>query len=98
MFVVMLEYIQPLDAVDAVIPAHVDYLKRYYAEGIFLASGRKVPRTGGVILARSESREALMEILHEDPFYQSGVAEYAVTEFTATMAAAELETLKDTPA
>lgn len=95
MFVVMLNYVKPLEEIDALIPEHVEYLKQNYAKGVFLASGRKIPRTGGVILARAKSLDALMDILHADPFHREGVVEYEVTEFSATMVAEGLELLKD---
>jgi uncharacterized protein YciI len=53
-YIVILTYIKPLDEIDAAIPAHVEWLKKGYAEGIFLASGRRIPRNGGVILAKCE--------------------------------------------
>ncbi len=95
MFVVMLNYVKPLAEVDRLVPAHREYLERGYAAGWFLASGRKTPRTGGVILAQAADREELLARLHQDPFHQGGVAEYEVTEFTASLVAPELAFLKD---
>lgn len=47
---------------------HVNWLKTYFAAGIFVAAGRKIPRTGGVILTSSVQRDELERILAEDPF------------------------------
>lgn len=93
MFVIVLTYVEPLDVVDRYLVAHVDYLERQYAAGIFIASGRRIPRTGGVILARAESLPALQEILGQDPFSVHGVAKYDVIEFSPSMAAPELSWL-----
>ncbi|MCL9780148.1 YciI family protein [Vibrio sp. S4M6] len=93
MFVVSLTYLVDLKEVDSHLSDHVDYLERYYASGHFLASGRKVPRSGGVILAKAESREALDAILAEDPFMIHSVAKYDVIEFTATKSSPELSSL-----
>ncbi len=93
MFIVSLHYIVGLDVIDQHIEAHVAYLKRQYAAGNFLASGRKIPRTGGVILASVASMEKLNAILAEDPFHKAGLAEYSITEFTPSMAAEGLEKL-----
>ncbi|WP_419784138.1 YciI family protein [Maridesulfovibrio sp.] len=95
MFIVDLTYKVDLDIVDAHLEAHVEYLKDQYRRGVFVASGRKVPRTGGVILARCESQSALAEILALDPFKENGVAEYAVTEFVPSMTAEGLELLNE---
>jgi uncharacterized protein YciI len=93
MFIVSLTYIRPLSEVDAVLDAHVSWLKQGYLDGLFLASGRKVPRDGGVIMARASSREALERVLADDPFARAGVARYDVIEFTPSMTAAGLEQL-----
>ncbi len=95
MFIVSLTYIAPLDRVDAVLASHVAYLDEQYAAGVFLASGRKVPRTGGVILATAESREALDTVLARDPFAVAGVARYDVVEMAVSKAAPGLEPLID---
>lgn len=93
MFVVLLTYIAPLDAVDRHLPAHRDFLARQYAAGIFLLSGRKEPREGGVIIARAASRSALEEVLAEDPFHVHGLARYEIVQFTPTMAGNGLHAL-----
>lgn len=85
MFVISLCYKKELSDVDKHIAAHVKFLKKYYALGTFIMSGRKVPRTGGVIIANAASLDELNDILIEDPFYVAGVAKYDVTEFEPTM-------------
>jgi uncharacterized protein YciI len=92
-FVVILTYTKPLDLVDSHLEAHVEFLKKSYEENVFIASGRQVPRTGGVILARAASMEALQQVLSNDPFYKNGVADYRIIEFTASMAAPEFQGL-----
>jgi len=90
MFVLELTYTAPLDAVDAALPAHVTWLEQQYEEGFFLASGRKNPRDGGVILAVAEDRARMEELVASDPFVTAGVCEYRVTEFVATKTVPEL--------
>ncbi len=81
MFLFDLTYQTPLSQVDDLLPAHIAYLERHYRSGRFLCSGRKVPRTGGVILCRASTPEEAQTILEEDPFYTAGIASYKVTEF-----------------
>ncbi|MDD5160481.1 MAG: YciI family protein [Sulfuricurvum sp.] len=95
MFIISLTYIKPLEEVDVLLEEHIAYLKEQYALGNFVASGRKVPRTGGVILARSVSREEIETIITLDPFYRHHVAEYEITEFSPTMTVEELEFLRE---
>ena len=59
MFVFNLTYVKPLSEVERVLPEHVAYLDRYYGLGKFVCSGRKHPRTDGVILcAAAEDRKS----------------------------------------
>lgn len=92
-FVVLLTYTQPLAAVDALVPAHREFLQRMYQAGTFLLSGRKEPRDGGVILANAASARELESWLAQDPFHVNGVASYQVIEFLPTMAAPALQSL-----
>lgn len=87
LFVVLLSYKVELEAVEAHLPAHRDFLERQYASGCFLLSGRKEPRTGGVILAHAACVGALRSLLEDDPFWAHGIAEYEIVQFLPTMAA-----------
>ncbi|MER6180007.1 YciI family protein [Streptomyces sp. NPDC001652] len=97
MFVLELSYTAPLDQVDAVLEAHVAWLDAQYEQGVFLASGRKNPRDGGVILAVAGDRARIEEIAATDPFVTAGVCAYRITEFAATKTAPELERYRESP-
>jgi uncharacterized protein YciI len=94
MFIVTLTYLKTLDDIDALMDAHVEWLRRHYASGLFIASGRRVPRTGGVILARSGDRAALDRALADDPFVTHHAASLEVIEFAPSMTAPGAEVLK----
>lgn len=81
MLVIELTYIKPLEEVNKFLEEHRSFLDKYYSEGVFLASGAKVPRNGGIILAVAD-RVQIERILPEDPFHQQGIANYTITEFT----------------
>jgi uncharacterized protein YciI len=81
MFIIDLNYIVPLEELDTHMADHVKYLRKYYKKNIFVASGRKVPRTGGIILALADSKEAVEKLIKEDPFYKHELAEFTITEF-----------------
>ncbi len=87
MFVVSLTYTVALSEVDKIVEAHARYLDKYYKKGNFLVSGRKEPRTGGVILAQAKSINELNSILAEDPFHRENVATYEVIEFIPSKSA-----------
>ena len=94
MFVVSIEYKVDLTEVDKLIPEHIEFLDKFYDKGNFLASGRKVPRTGGVILAVASSKEELSSILAEDPFYKENLANYDITEFVPSKYAANFSEIE----
>jgi len=91
MFVIELTYTAPLAKIDASMRAHVQFLKKYYAAGHFLVSGRKIPRDGGIILAVGDSRQQIEAIAHEDPFYVRGLADVRVIEFRASQRADDIQ-------
>ena len=96
MFVILLNYIQPLSEVDRFVGEHRAFLERHYASGHFLLSGRKDPRTDGVILAKAETRAEIEGILLNDPFNRENIAEYEIVEFLPSMAASHLADLRVT--
>ena len=87
MFIITLTYLKPAEEIDALLAAHRAYLHEQYENGMFLISGRMVPRTGGVILATADSRADIEAVIELDPFREAGVASYQITEFVPTMAA-----------
>jgi uncharacterized protein YciI len=91
MFVIELTYKVDLAQIDAAMRAHVAYLKKYYASGHFLVSGRKIPRDGGVILAVGASREEIERIVREDPFCERGLADFRIIEFRASQRADDIQ-------
>src|SRR6187431_1292816 len=93
MFIINLHYIVPLEQLDAHMADHVKFLNKYYKQNVFVASGRKVPRTGGIILALADSREAVDAIIKEDPFYIHKLAEFNVTEFLTSQSHPDLKKL-----
>jgi len=91
MFVIELIYKASLAEIDANMAAHMRFLKKYYASGHFLVSGRKVPRDGGIIVAVGGSLEEIEAIAAEDPFRQRGLADVRVIEFRASQRADDIQ-------
>ena len=86
-FVIDIEYTVPLDQVEPLIEGHIKFLETQYAAKRFLASGAKVPRSGGVILAVGTDKSEVEKLIKEDPFHQQNIACYTITEFTPRMKA-----------
>jgi uncharacterized protein YciI len=91
MFVIELTYKADLAKIDAHMTAHVVFLKKYYAAGNFLVSGRKIPRDGGIILAVGKSRRQIEAIVEEDPFHAHGLADFRIIEFRVSQRADDIQ-------
>lgn len=96
MYVVLSTYTAPLEEIDFVLPDHAEWLAKRYEAGDFLMSGRREPRTGGVIIARAMARGKLDAILATDPFAYKHLVHYEVIEFSATRTAKELNWINET--
>ena len=97
MFIINLTYIEPLEVVEKHLEKHIDFLNQYYTKGLFIASGRKNPRTGGIILMIAKNKEAVQEIITHDPFYQNEIAQYEIIEFEVSKYCPELKTVLNNP-
>lgn len=87
MFIVSVTFLTPLDQVEPHVAAHRAFLRDQYGRGTLLMSGRNVPPDGGIIVANTETRAELEELVKLDPFYIAGLARYDITEFRPTMTA-----------
>ena len=85
MFIVLLTYNRPLTEIDAAMKKHVAFLEECYRSGKFIASGRQVPRRGGVILAVTKSRDELETLMQRDPFVSEGLATFEIVEFLTSL-------------
>ncbi|MBV8802010.1 MAG: GTP cyclohydrolase [Gammaproteobacteria bacterium] len=82
MFVILVTYKKPLETVDKYLSDHLIFLDKGYEKNYFLVSGRKNPRTGGVIISQLTDRDQLESIIKQDPFYIRDIADYEMIEFT----------------
>jgi uncharacterized protein YciI len=80
-FIVEITFKAPLEKVEPIVPAHREFLQVNYDKGIILFSGPKVPRDGGLIVARAESIDSLNNVILHDPYNLNGVANYRIIEF-----------------
>ena len=95
MFIFNLTYIQPIEKVESFLPEHIRYWEEHYQTNQFICSGRKVPRTGGIILCNCVSREEAEKIVQEDPFYREKIAQYDIVEFIPSKASAIFKKIVD---
>ena len=84
MFIVLLSYKKGISEVEKFIEPHIQLLNKYYAEKKIVSSGRKNPRTGGIIVFRNVNQTEVMEFIKQDPFCQNEIADYDITEVIPT--------------
>jgi len=90
----ILRYRRPLDEVLTVVDAHRAYLRTLQQRGILLASGPFDPRNGGGLLLRvpdDDVQGALNEIRDNDPFMQTGMAQYELLPWAPTIGVETLD-------
>lgn len=92
MVIIELTYKKTRDVVEQYLQKHCDFLARYYEQGIFIASGPKVPRDGGVILAKADKNEVL-KLIESDPFYVHSIADYKLVQFEPNRYTKEFKTV-----
>ncbi|PVX29796.1 YciI family protein [Sphingomonas pokkalii] len=92
MILVLLTYKVDIAQIDALRPAHVDWLKQGVADGRLLVAGRKLPVTGGFFMARG-TLEEVQTWAAGDPFATAGAAEYDFVEVAPSILAPGLEAL-----
>ena len=93
MFIINLTYTAHLDKIDEFLEDHITFLNEQYELGHFIVSGRKVPRTGGIILSSVTSKTELERIIVKDPFNKNQLANYEITEFVPSKTCDELKFL-----
>jgi uncharacterized protein YciI len=91
MFIIELTYKVDVAEIDRHMAAHMVFVRKYYKSGHFVASGRKIPRDGGIILSRGDSREEVEAIAAEDPFCRRGLADARIIEFRVSQQADDLQ-------
>jgi uncharacterized protein YciI len=77
------QHLVPFEQRDpALIAAHRRFLQQGYDQGRFLMSGPSIPTTGGILVARAQSRDELDAWLADEPFCRAKVMRFArITEF-----------------
>jgi len=91
MYILLLDYIKSIEEIDEELDKHADYLERHYSSGHFICSGRRKPRTGGVILCNAKNKAEVEDIIAQDPFKQKCLAHYTIIEFSPSKCATGFE-------
>lgn len=82
LFIINLTYKKSLLEVEKYLKPHQVYLDHFYSKGNFICSGRKEPRTGGIIICHFNTLDEVQEVIKDDPFNIHSIAEYFIVEFS----------------
>lgn len=91
----IIRYRKPLEDVLVQQDAHRAYMRALKEKGVLIASGPMNPRFGGLLLLRVTDDEAgaLDEVRDNDPFFQSGVAQYELIGWNPVIGKDDLDRL-----
>jgi uncharacterized protein YciI len=91
----IIRYRKPLEEVLVQQDAHRAYLRALKEQGVLIALGPMNPRFGGLLLLRvtDDDAAALDEIRDNDPFFQSGVAQYELIGWNPVIGKDDLDRL-----
>jgi len=88
MIVCISTYVRALtDEDEPLLREHFAFIDQQYREGRLIASGPRVPRCGGVIIARGADLAAVERLLAYEPLARERLATYALFAFRATRGA-----------
>jgi len=90
-FIARLTYTVPIAQIDALLDAHLAWMKGNYEAGHFLAWGPCEPRNSGMIFMRAGSRAEAEAIAATDPFIVEKVATNEIIEWIPRFAGPGLE-------
>ena len=93
MFIINITYKTELENIDQHLEEHIEFLNEQYQLKNFIASGKKIPRTGGIILAIMDSKSELENIIEKDPFKKHELVDYELIEFVPSKSIEELKFL-----
>ncbi len=84
-FMIEITFRVPEEVINQTTAEHRAFLQTGYDAGKLLYSGPKVPRVGGIVLARAESLEEIQQFFQADPYVQKGLATYRFVEFNPVL-------------
>jgi uncharacterized protein YciI len=95
MFIVLLEFSENRDQASQFMEGHNEWLKRGFADGIFLVAGGFQPGPGGGIVAHDCSLTDIEDRVNDDPFVANRVVRAQIIEITPSLTDERLRFLID---
>ena len=86
MFIVQLKFSSNKAQAGQFIEGHNAWIKRGFADGVFLLAGSLQPKLGGAVMAHNTSLSELQSRVGEDPFVAENVVSADIIEITPAKA------------
>lgn len=93
MFIIFLRFTEKKSQASQFMDGHKAWVKRGFADGVFLLAGSLEPGQGGALLAHQTSLPDLQHRVNEDPFVSEGIVQAEIHEVDPGMACDELQFL-----
>ncbi len=84
MFIIAMTYKIALTVIDSHLAEHRQFLDQGYEKDIFLVSGPRSPRAGGIIISLLSDEAELRQIMQEDPFVINNLVDFEIIPFEPT--------------
>jgi uncharacterized protein YciI len=82
-FLLLGEYLAPLEVLDAIRPVHREWLDSVAAAGRLVLAGRKLSQDGSVVIVLAASLDEALLMSQADPYVVNGLSRYQVVAFEA---------------
>jgi uncharacterized protein YciI len=76
MYLMISQYLRPMDEVDAARPDHKRFMDELEATGVVVGAGRQDPPVGGIVLLDVPTADEGSALMAGDPYVQRGLARY----------------------
>ncbi len=86
MFIVLLRFAENKTQAGQYMQGHNDWIKRGFADGVFLLVGSLQPNQGGGVVAHNTTLAELQTRLAEDPFVAQNIVSAEILEMSPAMA------------
>lgn len=96
MFIILLKFSSHKDRASQFMEGHKQWIKRGFADGVFLVVGSLEPELGGAIVAHNTSSPDLQKRVNDDPFVAEKIVSAEILEITPFNTSEQLQFLLKT--
>ena len=82
MFIVFLKFAENKSRASEFMDGHNAWLKRGFADGVFLVAGSLQPNLGGGLVCHDTTLDALQSRVNDDPFVRENIVTAEIIELT----------------